>query len=105
MNAEKLSALRNELERAIFKIVKDSAESAYDKTNLYARRKNLPIDPNVLNDVLAAMRSSIVSDIMNKLDSLHAVAMAEVVKVLEQENPTLRKRSVGKGEVATPPAL
>jgi len=96
MSTEKLSPLRNELERALFKAVKDSAENSFDKVNLYARKKNLPIDPNVLNDVLSAARSSFVSELTNKFDSLLAVTETEVVKVLDAENPTLRKKSSSK---------
>ena len=94
MSTEKLSSLRNELERTVFKSVRDSSESAFDKTNMYARAKNLPVDPAVLNDILAAMRSSFVSEMTNRLDSVHSVVQSEVLKVLEQENPTLRKKSV-----------
>jgi len=96
MSKEKLSNLRNELERSIFKAVKDSAESSFDKANLYARKKGLPIDPAVLNDVLGAMRSSFVSDLTNKLDGIHDLVHVEVVKVLDAENPTSRKRSQQK---------
>ena len=101
MSTEKLSNLRNTVERTIFKAVKDSSESAFDKANLYARKKNLPIDPVVLNDVLSAMRSSFVSEMTNRLDSLHSVTAEEVLKALEAENPTLtsrKKTAAGKQE-------
>lgn len=101
MSTEKLSNLRNTFERALFKAIKDSSESAFDKANMYARRKDLPIDPNVLNDVLAAMRASFVSEMTNRLDPLHVVITEEVTKVLEAENPTSRKKSGGKPETAS----
>jgi len=105
MSKQKLSNLRNELERSIFKAVKDSAESSFDKANLYARKKGLPIDPAVLNDVLGAMRTSFVSDVTNKLDAIHGLVETEVVKVLDAENPTLRKKSskLAAGETSQQP--
>lgn len=102
MSTEKLSSLRNELERTIFKSVRDSSESAFDKTNMYARAKGLPVDPAVLNDILSAMRSSFVSEMTNRLDLVHAIVQAEVLKVLEQENPTSRKKSAKNSTAELP---
>lgn len=95
--------LDTKIEQEIHRFVQSISEGVYDRLNIYVRRNEIPVEPDVLNVLLATMQASITEFEMNGLDQFHRNIKQELDAYVGEENPTSPPPVVKAKETTTPP--
>jgi hypothetical protein len=83
--------LNTKIEQEIHRFIRSISEGVYDRLNIYVRRNEIPVDPDVFNAILTTMQASITEFEMNGLDHFHENIRKELdayVGEEKEENPT-----------------
>jgi hypothetical protein len=60
------------IEREVHRLIKSISEGVYDGVQLYARRNNLPVDPEVLTHILKTVQIVISEHELKNIDKFHS---------------------------------
>ena len=63
--------LNTAIEREVHRLVKTISEGVYDGVQIYARKNNLPVEPEVLTHILKTVQLVISEHELKNIDSFH----------------------------------
>ena len=81
--------LDTKIEQEVHRFIRSISEGVYDRLNIYVRRNEIPVDPDVFAALLATMQASITEFEMNGLDQFHQNIKKELDTYVGEENPTV----------------
>lgn len=88
----KRAKLNTKIESEVHKFIQGISEGVYDRLNIYVRRNDLPIEPEVLNALLKTMQASITEFEMKGIDQFNNSIRDQLDEYVgeetEKENPT-----------------
>jgi hypothetical protein len=80
--------LDTKIEQEVHRLVKNISEQMYDKVQLYARKNNLQVDPEVLTHILKTVQVVISEVELNSIDQFHSKIKTVLDDYTGDENPT-----------------
>jgi hypothetical protein len=69
--SQQRAKLDTAIEREVHRLVKSISEGVYDSVQLYARKNNLPVEPEVLTHILKTVQIVISEYELKNMDSFH----------------------------------
>lgn len=94
--------LDTKIEQEVHRLVKNISEGVYDKVQLYSRKNNIPVEPEVLTHILKTVQVVISEFELKNIDQFHANIKKELDNYIGEENPTTPEEvnsSTKKGRV------
>lgn len=70
--SEQRAKLDTTIEREVHRLVKSISEGVYDGVQLYARKTNVPIEPEVLTHILKTVQIVITEHELKNIDTFHS---------------------------------
>ena len=89
MSDETRAKLDTKIEQEVHRFIRSISEGVYDRLNIYVRRNEIPVDPDVFAALLATIQASITEFEMNGLDQFHLNIKKELDAYVGEENPTV----------------
>lgn len=86
--SEQRAKLDTTIEREVHRLVKSISEGVYDSVQLYARKNNLPVEPEVLTHILKTVQIVISEYEFKNIDSFHNNIKRQLDDYVGDENPT-----------------
>ena len=86
--SEQRVKLDTAIEREVHQLIKKISEGMYDSIQLYVRRNNLPVEPDVLTHILKTVQVVITEHELKNIDALHANIKRQLDDYVGDENPT-----------------
>lgn len=86
--SEQRAKLDTTIEREVHRLVKSISEGVYDSVQLYARKNNLPVEPEVLTHILKTVQIVISEYELKNIDSFHNSIKRQLDDYVGDENPT-----------------
>jgi len=80
--------LDTKIEQEVHRLIRNISEQTYDKIQIYARKNNVPIDPEVLTHILKTVQIVITEVELNNIDQFHARIKTVLDDYTGEENPT-----------------
>lgn len=80
--------LDTKIEQEVHRLVKSISEGVYDRIQLYARKNDLPVDPEILTHILKTVQVAISEFEMKNIDQFHSNIKRELDNYVGEENPT-----------------
>ena len=104
MSDQQRVQLDTKIEREVHRLVQFISEGVYDRLNIYVRRNDIQIDPDVFNALLATVRATITELEMNNIDGFHQAIKTELDAYVGDESPATPKptESTSKKREAKP---
>ena len=90
MSDETRAKLDTKIEQEVHRFIRSISEGVYDRLNIYVRRNEIPVDPDVFAALLATIQASITEFEMNGLDQFHLNIKKELDAYVGEENPTVK---------------
>lgn len=59
------------IEREVHRLIKSISEGVYDSVQIYARKNNLPVEPEVLTHILKTVQVVITEHELKNIDAFH----------------------------------
>jgi hypothetical protein len=87
MSAQRVK-LDTAIEREVHRLIKNISEGVYDGVQLYARRNNLPVEPELLSHILKTVQIIINEHELKHIDSFHNNIKQQLDDYTGDENPT-----------------
>ena len=78
MSDQQRVQLDTKIEREVHRLVQFISEGVYDRLNIYVRRNDIQIDPDVFSALLATVKATITELEMNNIDSFHQAIKNEL---------------------------
>jgi len=85
--SEQRAKLDTIIEREVHRLVKSISEGVYDSVQLYARKNNLPVEPEVLTHILKTVQIVISEYELKNIDSFHNNIKRQLDDYVGDENP------------------
>lgn len=104
----KREKLNTKIEAEIHKFIQGISEGVYDRLNIYVRRNDIPVEPEVLNALLKTMQASITEFEMKGIDQFNKAVQKQLDEYVGEETleekPTTTSTAVSSAtsSVATP---
>lgn len=86
--SEQRLKLDTAIEREVHRLIKTISEGVYDGVQLYARRNNIPVDPEVLTHILKTVQIVISEHELKNMDKFHDNIKHQLDDYVGDENPT-----------------
>lgn len=86
--SQQRAKLDTTIEREVHRLVKSISEGVYDSVQLYARKNNLPVEPEVLTHILKTVQIVISEYELKNIDSFHNNIKRQLDDYVGDENPT-----------------
>jgi len=87
MSDNKRQVLNTAIEREIHKLLKDISEGVYDRLQLYCRKTQVPVEPEVLTHILKTVQVVIGELEFAKVDGFHAAIKKPLDDYAGTNNP------------------
>lgn len=87
--SDKRVQLDTKIEREVHRLIHTISEGVYDRMQIYVRKNNIPVEPEVLTHLLKTVQVVISEFELKNLDSLHASIKRELDDYVGDENPTV----------------
>lgn len=81
--------LDTKIESEVHRFVQSISENVFDRLNIYVRRNEIPIEPDVLAVLLKTMQVSITEFEMNGIDKFHAAIKTHLDDYVGDESPAI----------------
>lgn len=85
--SQQRAKLDTAIEREVHRLVKSISEGVYDSVQLYARKNNLPVEPEVLTHILKTVQVVISEYELKNMDSFHNNIKRQLDDYVGDENP------------------
>ena len=92
--------LDTKIEQEVHRLIKNISEGVYDKVQLYARKNNVPVEPEVLTHILKTVQIVISEFELKNIDQFHSNIKKELDNYVGEENPTVAPISEGANSSA-----
>jgi hypothetical protein len=76
------------IEREVHRLVRAISEGMYDGVQLYSRKNNVPVEPEVLTHILKTVQIAISEHELKNIDQFHANIKQHLDEYVGEENPT-----------------
>lgn len=86
--SEQRQKLDTAIEREVHRLIKSISEGVYDGVQLYARKNNVPVDPEVLTRILKTVQIVITEHELKNMDHFHNSIKRQLDDYVGDENPT-----------------
>lgn len=86
--SEQRLKLNTAIEREVHRLIKSISEGVYDGVQLYARKNNLPVEPEVLTHILRTVQIVISEHELKNIDRFHGNIKRHLDDYIGDENPT-----------------
>ena len=87
MSAQRIK-LDTAIEREVHRLIKKISEGVYDGVQIYARRNNVPVEPEVLSHLLKTVQVVINEQELKHIDGFHNAIKQQLDDYTGDENPT-----------------
>lgn len=87
--------LDTKIEQEVHRLIKNISEGVYDKVQLYARKNNVPVEPEVLTHILKTVQIVISEFELKNIDQFHSNIKKELDNYTGEENPTVTRNLEG----------
>jgi len=87
--SDKRVQLDTKIEREVHRLVHAISEGVYDRMQIYVRKNDIPVDPDVLTHLLKTVQVVISEFELKNLDTMHANIKRELDDYVGDENPTV----------------
>ena len=87
--------LDTKIEQEVHRLIKNISEGVYDKVQLYARKNNVPVEPEVLTHILKTVQVVISEFELKNIDHFHASIKKELDNYVGEEDSGVTPTSEG----------
>lgn len=85
--SDKRVQLDTKIEREVHRLVHAISEGVYDRMQIYVRKNDIPVEPEVLTHLLKTVQVVISEFELKNLDTLHANIKSQLDDYVGDENP------------------